>query len=252
MGWTGRSSCLLLLACAATVAADTLPPAHSWWPLDSNRPETFSVSSERVTQVGTGRRYERFLGSSVYQVVSRRGTRRVLRRTEQQTESNRHMAGVRGPVELQWMEVSSDRGRLLLHGQRWEDQSGVENARYEPALLLLEAGPEHSASWRVGRLERGGLQMALEGRSLGTESVEAGGQRHADCWKVRLEGPISGILPDGQRVSGGRLEWTLWLKQGLGPVREEQRQETRIVSEGGQPVTLSWTVRRERQASSTP
>lgn len=102
--------------------------------------------------------------------------------------------------------------------------------RYTPPLRMLPTD-EPGHAWKVGAFRDREMQIELRGevRRLGPLAEEPGCE---SCLEVRYEGPISGQIPvagGAAKIESGRFERTIWLKRGVGIVREVANVETELL-----------------------
>jgi hypothetical protein len=125
------------------------------------------------------------------------------------------------PTQEETRLLFSDAAGLRLHASA---VSGGQSTRFDPPLQLVPADPVPGTRWRVGRWEVAGSSVELTGRVLGREDVADGEPAFANCLKLRHTGPVEGvaqIASGAAKIRNGRYERTLWLKEGVGVVREE-------------------------------
>lgn len=115
--------------------------------------------------------------------------------------------------------------------------------RYEPPLRLLPTS-EPGASWSVGTYEEGERRIELRGQVIGVGKL-ADPPGCESCLEVRYEGPITGSIPvygGKAEIESGRLERTVWMKRGVGIVRETANVATAIVLPDGTRAKTSHTL----------
>jgi len=118
-------------------------------------------------------------------------------------------------------------GELLLHasGELASDADLPAND-YAPPLRMLPT-VANGESWSVGTWRSGNLSVALRGevQALDAEPDCPG------CIRVRYSGTIEGTVAmdlGPAAVDSGRLERIVWMKRGVGVVRDETTTETEV------------------------
>lgn len=106
--------------------------------------------------------------------------------------------------------------------------------RYEPPLRLLP-NSEPGESWSVGTYKEGESRIELRGQVIGVGKL-ADPPGCESCLQVRYEGPITGSIPvhgGKATIESGRIERTVWMKRGVGIVREVANVTTAIALPDG-------------------
>jgi hypothetical protein len=138
--------------------------------------------------------------------------------------------GVGTPEDTFVVQVLDNAKGVVLYGSgAIAAEGGDPPVRYAPPLRMLPSDTP-GESWSAGMYREGATEVELRGEVVGVgKLVEAPGCER--CLQVRYSGVIRGKLPvyGGEAtIESGKLVRTIWLRPGVGVVREVADVETEL------------------------
>ncbi|RIL04851.1 MAG: hypothetical protein DCC71_12525 [Proteobacteria bacterium] len=224
-GW----SVVRFAAWAVCLAAAAVAPARAdravdpeWLPLrpraewtyDTHRDQTYDRAKAAIRRTLHKGRTRMVVESAADRVP---GGFRVREQTVLQPIEGR---GVRESIAGWTLYSFEDALRVHASSEILADQS-LGEVVYEPPLRLL-ATTTVGESWDAGVFRNGAQRAKVRGEVLGIEDLE-GTPSFDGCLKVRLAGPISGVVSQTEQqgeIESGEYERLLWFARGVGIVRD--------------------------------